>query len=160
MLDNVVDLCFYPTEEAENSNMKHRPIGLGVMGFHDALIRQGIPIASDEALEFADMSQEFISYHAIMNSSKLAEERGSYESFEGSKWDRDILPQDSLELLEEERGLETPLPKEESLDWSQVRQHIQENGMRNSNVMAVAPTATISTISGVSPSIEPRYSNL
>lgn len=160
MLDNVVDLCFYPTEEAENSNMKHRPVGLGVMGFHDALIQQRISMASEEALEFADMSQEFIAYHAIMNSSKLAEERGSYESFEGSKWDRDILPQDSLDLLQEERGRDIPLPGEERLEWGQVRSHIQENGMRNSNVMAVAPTATISTITGVSPSIEPRYSNL
>ncbi|MFB6175151.1 MAG: ribonucleoside-diphosphate reductase subunit alpha, partial [Candidatus Nanohalobium sp.] len=160
MLDNVIDLCFYPTEEAENSNMRHRPVGLGVMGFHDALIKQRIPMDSEEALEFADMSQEFIAYHAIMNSSKLAEERGSYESFEGSKWDRDILPQDSLDLLEEERGREIPLPREERLEWDQVRKHIQEHGMRNSNVMAVAPTATISTISGVSPSIEPRYSNL
>ena len=160
MLDNVVDLCFYPTDEAENSNMRHRPIGLGVMGFHDALIKQSIPMDSEEALEFADMSQEFVAYHAIMNSSKLAEEREAYDSFEGSKWDRDILPQDSLDLLEEERGREIPLPREERLDWDKVRSHIQEHGMRNSNVMAVAPTATISTISGVSPSIEPRYSNL
>lgn len=160
MLDNVIDLCFYPTDEAEESNMKHRPVGLGVMGFHDALIKQRIPMNSEEALEFADRVQELVAYHAIFNSSKLAKERGSYESFEGSKWDRDILPQDTLDILEEERDREVPLPREERLDWDEVREHIQEHGMRNSNTMAVAPTATISTIAGVSPSIEPRYSNL
>ncbi|WP_132058619.1 ribonucleoside-diphosphate reductase subunit alpha [Halorussus amylolyticus] len=160
MLDNVVDLNFYPTEEAERSNMRHRPIGMGVMGFHESLIEQGVPFASEDAVEFADEAQEFVSYHAIRTSAELAGERGAYPSFEGSKWDRDILPHDTLDLLEDERGREIPLPREERLDWDAVRETIAEYGMRNSNTMAIAPTATISTIAGTTPSIEPLYSNL
>ncbi|USZ69711.1 ribonucleoside-diphosphate reductase subunit alpha (plasmid) [Halorussus salilacus] len=160
MLDNVVDLNFYPTEEAERSNMRHRPIGLGVMGFHESLIEQGVPFASEDAVEFADEAQEFVSYHAIRTSAELADERGAYPSFEGSKWERGILPHDTLDLLEDERGREIPLPREERLDWDAVRETIAENGMRNSNTMAIAPTATISTIAGTTPSIEPLYSNL
>ncbi|MFC6905406.1 ribonucleoside-diphosphate reductase subunit alpha [Halalkalicoccus tibetensis] len=160
MLDNVVDLNFYPTEKAERSNMRHRPIGLGVMGFHDALLDQGIAMNSEGAVEFADRTQEIVSYHAILGSSELAAERGAYESYEGSKWDRDLLPQDTVSLLEEERGREIPIDVEERLDWGRVREHVAEHGMRNSNTMAVAPTATISTIAGTTPSIEPVYSNL
>ncbi|SDL91255.1 ribonucleoside-diphosphate reductase class II [Halogranum gelatinilyticum] len=160
MLDNVVDLNFYPTENAERSNMRHRPVGLGVMGFHDALVEQDVPMASDDALAVADELQEFVAYHAILNSSRLAKERGSYESYEGSKWDRDRFPQDTLDLLEAERGREIAVDAEERLDWEPVREHVAAHGMRNSNTMAVAPTATISTIAGTTPSIEPRYSNL
>jgi ribonucleoside-diphosphate reductase alpha chain len=160
MLDNVVDLNFYPTENAERSNMRHRPVGLGVMGFHDALQQLRVPMASDDALERADELQEFVSYHAIDASAGLAAERGTYESYEGSKWDRDIFPQDTVDLLESERGREIPVPREERLDWSEVRERVADHGMRNSNTMAVAPTATISTIAGTSASIEPVYSNL
>jgi ribonucleoside-diphosphate reductase alpha chain len=160
MLDNVVDLNFYPTENAERSNMRHRPVGLGVMGFHEALQQLRVPMASEDALERADELQEFVSYHAIDASAGLAAERGTYESYEGSKWDRDIFPQDTVDLLESERGRDIPVPREERLDWSDVRERVGEHGMRNSNTMAVAPTATISTIAGTSASIEPVYSNL
>ncbi|MFC5278405.1 ribonucleoside-diphosphate reductase subunit alpha [Halorubrum rubrum] len=160
MLDNVVDLNFYPTEKAERSNMRHRPIGLGMMGFHEALQLARVPMNSDRALEFAGRAGELLGYHAIDNSAKLAGERGAYDSFEGSKWDRDLLPQDTLDLLAEERGREIPVAREETLDWDAVRERIAEHGMRNSNTTAVAPTATISTIAGTSPSIEPLYSNL
>ncbi|WP_458187699.1 ribonucleoside-diphosphate reductase subunit alpha [Haladaptatus sp. NG-WS-4] len=160
MLDNVVDLNFYPTENSERSNMRHRPVGLGVMGFHDALLQQGIPMQSERAVEFAGETQEFVSYHTILNSSRLARERGTYESYEGSKWSRGLLPQDTVALLAEERGHEIPVEFEERLDWERVREHVDDHGMRNSNTMAVAPTATISTIAGTTPSIEPMYSNL
>ena len=160
MLDNVVDLNFYPTENAERSNMRHRPVGLGVMGFHEALLEQRVPMASEEAVAVADELQELVAYHAILNSSRLAAERGSYESYEGSKWDRGLFPQDTLDLLEAERGREIPVESEERLDWETVREHVAAHGMRNSNTMAVAPTATISTIAGTTPSIEPIYSNL
>ncbi|MFB6128154.1 MAG: ribonucleoside-diphosphate reductase subunit alpha, partial [Halorhabdus sp.] len=160
MLDNVVDLCFYPTEEAEDSNMHHRPVGLGTMGFHEALMEVGVPMNSDEAVEKANRWQEFVAYHAIRTSSELAEERGAYPSFEGSKWDRGILPQDTVDLLEDERGREIPTDREETLDWDAVRESIAEHGMRNSNTMAIAPTATVSTINGTTASIEPQYSNL
>ncbi|SFR69537.1 ribonucleoside-diphosphate reductase class II [Halogeometricum rufum] len=160
MLDNVVDLCFYPTDEAEYSNMRHRPIGLGVMGFHDALMQTGTPMASEDAVEAANRWQEFVSYHAILNSSRLARERGAYETFEGSKWDRGILPHDTVDRLEAERGREIPTDRSETMDWDRVRDHVDAHGMRNSNTMAVAPTATISTINGTTPSIEPIYSNL
>lgn len=160
MLDNVVDLNFYPTEEAEHSNMEHRPVGLGVMGFHESLMKQRIPMASREALEYADSAAEIVSYHAIKASSDLAAERGSYPSFEGSKWDRGQLPLDTLDQLEDERGHEIPVPRTSRLDWSEVEDSIAEDGMRNSNTMAVAPTATISTIAGTTASIEPIYSNL
>ncbi|WP_160133823.1 ribonucleoside-diphosphate reductase subunit alpha [Halococcus salsus] len=160
MLDNVVDLCFYPTDRAENSNMKHRPVGLGTMGFHDALMELEVPMDSEAAIEKANRWQEFVSYHAIYNSSKLAEERGAYESYEGSKWDRGLLPQDTVDLLEDERGRTIPTEREETLDWYVVREQIDDHGMRNSNTMAIAPTATVSTINGTTPSIEPLYSNL
>ncbi|WP_435157074.1 ribonucleoside-diphosphate reductase subunit alpha [Haladaptatus sp. DFWS20] len=160
MLDNVVDLCFYPTEQAEHSNMQHRPVGLGTMGFHDALMELDVPMNSEDAVEKANHWQEFVSYHAIFNSSKLAEERGSYPSYGGSKWDRGLLPQDTVDLLESERGQSIPTDREETLDWYVVREHVEEHGMRNSNTMAIAPTATVSTINGTAPSIEPLYSNL
>jgi ribonucleoside-diphosphate reductase alpha chain len=160
MLDNVIDLNFYPTENAERSNMRHRPVGLGMMGFHEALMAQEIPMADEQAIEFADEITELLAYHAIHNSSKLARERGTYDSYEGSKWDRNLFPQDTIDRLEAERGVEIPLDPEERLDWEPVREHVEEYGMRNSNTMAVAPTATISTIAGTPPSIEPIYSNL
>ncbi|GAB7009710.1 ribonucleoside-diphosphate reductase subunit alpha [Halorubrum trueperi] len=160
MLDNVVDLNFYPTEKAERSNMRHRPIGLGMMGFHEALQLARVPMNSERALGFAGRAGELLGYHAIDNSAKLAAERGAYDSFEGSKWDRGLLPQDTLDLLEAERGREVPVDREEILDWDAVRERIAAHGMRNSNTTAVAPTATISTIAGTSASIEPQYSNL
>ncbi|WP_312910645.1 ribonucleoside-diphosphate reductase subunit alpha [Natronosalvus caseinilyticus] len=160
MLDNVVDLCFYPTDAAERSNMRHRPVGLGTMGFHDALMDLGVPMGSEDAVEKANRWQEFVSYHAIQNSSKLAAERGTYPSYEESKWDRGLLPQDTVDRLEDERGRAIPTEREETLEWETVREHVAEHGMRNSNTMAIAPTATISTINGTTPSIEPLYSNL
>lgn len=160
MLDNTIDLNYYPIEEAKRSNQKHRPIGLGVMGFHESLLKQDISFNSEKAVEFADKSQEQIAYNAIMSSSKLVKERGTYETYTDSKWDRNILPQDSFEQLEQERGIDIPVERTERLDWSEVRESIDVYGMRNSNVMAIAPTATISTIAGTTPSIEPIYSNL
>ncbi|MDY6788348.1 MAG: ribonucleoside-diphosphate reductase subunit alpha [Candidatus Nanohaloarchaea archaeon] len=160
MLDNVIDLNFYPTPEAENSNMRHRPVGLGVMGFQDALFQLGTRMDSEEAIELSDKLMEYVSYNAILGSSKLAKERGSYPSFEGSKWDRDMFPLDTMDKLEEERGVEIPIKREERLNWDRVREHVQEHGMRNSNTMAIAPTATISTIVGSFPSIEPPYKNM
>jgi ribonucleoside-diphosphate reductase alpha chain len=160
MPDNVVDLCFYPTDQARESNLRHRPVGLGTMGFHEALMEAGVPMTSEEAVERANRWQEFVSYHALLNSFRLAEERGAYPSYEGSKWDRGLLPQDTVDRLEEERGREIPTDREESLDWFVVRERIAEHGMRNSNTMAIAPTATVSTINGTTPSIEPIYSNL
>lgn len=160
MLDNVIDLNFYPTIEAKNSNLKHRPVGLGIMGFQDALFKLDLPFESQSALQFADTSMEFISYHAILASSDLAKEKGVYESFKGSKWDRGIFPIDTLNLLEEERGMKIPLSRQETLDWTQVRMQVKQVGMRNSNVMAIAPTATISNIVGCFPCIEPIYKNI
>ncbi|AGB17309.1 ribonucleoside-diphosphate reductase, adenosylcobalamin-dependent/ribonucleoside-diphosphate reductase, alpha subunit [Halovivax ruber XH-70] len=160
MLDNVVDLCFYPTDQAARANSRHRPVGLGVMGFHDALMELEVPMNAEAAVEKANRWQEFVSYHAIFNSARLAAERDTYESYEGSKWDRGLLPQDTVDRLEAERGRPIPTDREETLDWSIVREHVAEHGMRNSNVMAVAPTATISTINGTTPSIQPIYSNL
>ncbi len=160
MLDNVIDINFYPTTEAENSNRKHRPIGLGLMGFQDALNEMGLGYASEAAVEFADRSMELISYHAILTSSELARERGTYDSYENSKWDRGLLPVDTVDLLEAERGVSMPVDRSSALDWQTVRDSVFSNGMRNSNVMAIAPTATISTIIGVSQSIEPSYRQL
>ena len=160
MLDNVIDLCYYPTEQAQRANRRHRPVGLGVMGFHEALLEAEIPMNGEEAVERANRWQEFVAYHTILNSSKLAKERGRYPSFQGSKWDRGLLPQDTVDLLEEHRGESIPTDRSETLDWFVVREHIAEHGMRNSNTMAIAPTATISTINGTTPSIEPVYSNL
>lgn len=160
MLDNVIDSNFYPTKEAQNSNAKHRPVGLGIMGFQDALYMLDIDFASKECVKFADTSMEVISYYAILASSELARERGSYQSFKGSKWDRGILPLDTLNLLEEERGVPIDVDRTAQLDWEKVRQSIRENGMRNSNTMACAPTATISNIAGCVPTIEPIYKNI
>ncbi|MEO1083134.1 MAG: ribonucleoside-diphosphate reductase subunit alpha, partial [Acidobacteriota bacterium] len=160
MLDNVIDINFYPTEEAKNSNMRHRPIGLGLMGFQDALFEVGLPFESEEALEFADATHEWISYHALQASCMLAQERGSYPTFEGSKWARGLLPIDTLDLLEKERGVPVEVSRTKRLDWDDLRQRIQEHGMRNSNTMAIAPTATIANISGCFPCIEPIYKNI
>lgn len=160
MLDNVININFYPTPEAEYSNKKHRPVGLGIMGFQDALYLTGINFDSDKAIEFADESMELVSYHAILTSSQLAREHGAYQTFQGSKWDRGMLPVDTLALLEEERGMKIDVDRKERLDWSVVRQSIKKFGMRNSNCLAVAPTATISNISGCFPTIEPIYKNI
>ncbi len=160
MLDNVIDYNFYPTVEAKNSNFKHRPVGLGVMGFQDALYELGISFASDECVRFADTSMELVSYEAIMASTDLARERGAYKSFKGSKWDRGILPIDTVEILEKDRGISTGVDKSSSLDWAPVRKAIKKYGMRNSNCMAIAPTATISNIAGSIPGIEPIYKNI
>lgn len=161
MLDNVIDINYYSVPQAENSNLKHRPVGMGIMGFQDALYTQRIPYGSEEALTFADRSMEVISYYAIKASTDLAEERGTYESYKGSLWDQGILPIDSLKLLQEVRGekyLEVDMTQTQ--DWESLRQRIAQTGMRNSNVLAIAPTATIANISGVSQSIEPTYQNL
>lgn len=160
MLDNVIDINYYPTAEAKNSNSRHRPVGLGLMGFQDALAACGISYASDQAVEFADRSMEAISYFAILASSELAAERGAYESYPGSKWDRGMLPIDTIEVLEQERGLPVEMDRSTSMDWDVVREAVAKNGIRNSNVMAIAPTATISTIIGVTQSIEPSYKQL
>ena len=161
MLDNVININYYSVETAKNSNFKHRPIGLGLMGFQDALYMQNIPYCSEDAIEFADRSMELISYHAILASTELAKERGSYESFEGSLWSKGILPKDSIDILEENRGGEyLKVDRSETLDWEKLRKKVLKDGMRNSNVMAIAPTATISNITGVTQSIEPTYQNL
>jgi ribonucleoside-diphosphate reductase alpha chain len=161
MLDNVIDINYYSVPQAENSNLKHRPIGMGIMGFQDALYTQRISYASKQAVEFADVSMEMISYHAIQASTELAEERGRYQSYEGSLWDQGKLPIDSLKLLQEARGDDYfDVNMEQRLDWDGLRSRIKKNGMRNSNVLAIAPTATIANISGVSQSIEPTYQNL
>ncbi|MEQ8485384.1 MAG: ribonucleoside-diphosphate reductase subunit alpha [Pseudomonadales bacterium] len=161
MLDNVIDINYYSVPQARNSNMKHRPVGLGIMGFQDALYKQRIPYGSQAAVDFADRSMEALSYYAIDASCKLAKERGSYPSFSGSLWSRGILPIDSLKLLKTERGEEyLDVDYSTTLDWEKLRAKIQINGMRNSNVMAIAPTATIANITGVSQSIEPTYQNL
>jgi ribonucleoside-diphosphate reductase alpha chain len=161
MLDNVIDINYYSVPQAENSNLKHRPIGMGIMGFQDALYAQQIPYASEQAVEFADVSMEIISYYALSASSDLAAERGSYQSYKGSLWDQGILPIDSLKLLYEARGVDfLDVNMDQRLDWDSLRNKIQKDGMRNSNVLAIAPTATIANISGVSQSIEPTYQNL
>ena len=161
MLDNVIDINYYSVPQAENSNLKHRPVGMGVMGFQDALYAQRIPYASEQAVEFADVSMEMISYYAINASTELAEERGRYESYDGSLWEQGILPIDSLKQLGEIRGADYfEVNMEQRLDWDGLRDRIKQTGMRNSNVLAIAPTATIANISGVSQSIEPTYQNL
>lgn len=160
MLDNVIDINYYPTVEAGNSNRRHRPVGLGLMGFQDALFALGISYASEQAVEFADRSMEAISYFALLASAELARDRGTYESYTGSKWDRGLLPIDTLQLLAKERGEAIPVESSCSLDWGPVREAISQYGMRNSNVLAIAPTATISTIIGASQSIEPSYKHL
>jgi ribonucleoside-diphosphate reductase alpha chain len=160
MLDNVIDINFYPTDEAKNSNAKHRPVGLGLMGFQDALAALNISYASTAAVDFADYSMEAISYFAIMASTELAAERGVYSTYKGSKWDRGMLPIDTMDLLEEERGCRIDVDRSAKMDWTKVRAAVRKHGMRNSNCMAIAPTATISTIIGVSQSIEPMYKHL
>jgi len=160
MLDNVVDINYYPTPEARNANQRHRPVGMGVMAFQDALNKLRVPYSSKEAVEFADRSMEMVSYYAILASTELAAERGTYESFPGSKWDRGLLPIDTLELLEKERGGHLTINRSSQMDWDKVRAAIKNHGMRNSNTMAIAPTATIANITGVSQSIEPTYKNL
>lgn len=160
MLDNVIDINYYSVPQAKNSNLKHRPIGLGLMGFQDALYQLRIPYTSDAAVAFADISMETISYYAIEASSDLAKERGQYSSYEGSLWSRGILPIDSIALLKKERGQYLEQDTHMTLDWEPLRQKIATQGIRNSNVMAIAPTATISNICGVSQSIEPTYQNL
>ncbi|MFC4257724.1 ribonucleoside-diphosphate reductase subunit alpha [Marinobacter lacisalsi] len=161
MLDNVIDINYYAVTQARNSNLRHRPVGMGLMGFQDALYKLGLPYASPEAVEFADVAMEQISYFAIRSSAELAGERGAYESYEGSLWHQGVMPIDSVNRLKENRR-EGDLSVDTSvrLDWTPVRELIAKNGMRNSNVMAIAPTATISNIVGVSQSIEPAYQNL
>ncbi|PWT95622.1 MAG: ribonucleoside-diphosphate reductase subunit alpha [Candidatus Melainabacteria bacterium] len=160
MLDNVIDINYYSVDKARRSNFKHRPVGLGVMGFQDILIKMRVPYASDAAVEIADFAQEVVSYYAILASSELAEERGVYSTYKGSLWDKGILPQDSVKLLAASRDTELKIDESSRLDWGQVREHIARVGMRNSNCLAIAPTATISNIIGVSQSIEPTFQNL
>jgi len=160
MLDNVIDLNFYPTEETRTSNMRHRPVGLGVMGFQDAVYMLHGRFDCEETIRFADESMEIISYHAILASTELAKERGAYLSFSGSKWDRGILPLDTLDLLEKEREEKIDIPRTSTLDWTLVRDAIKTHGMRNSNCLAIAPTATIGNIADAIPGIEPIYKNI
>ncbi|MDO9618388.1 MAG: ribonucleoside-diphosphate reductase subunit alpha [Pseudomonas sp.] len=160
MLDNVIDINYYSVPQARNSNFRHRPVGLGIMGFQDALYLQHIPYGSDAAVEFADKSMEAVSYYAIQASCDLADERGAYETFQGSLWSKGILPLDSQQILIEQRGQKyIDVDLTESLDWAPIRARVQK-GIRNSNIMAIAPTATIANITGVSQSIEPTYQNL
>ena len=160
MLDNVIDINYYAVAKARNSNLKHRPVGMGIMGFQDCLHMQRIPYASDEAVKFADSSMEAICYYAYQASNDLAEERGVYSTYKGSLWDRGILPQDSVRLLAEERGGYLEVDSSSTLDWTSLRERIKQYGMRNSNCVAIAPTATISNIIGVSACIEPTFQNL
>ena len=160
MLDNVIDINYYAVKKARDSNMRHRPVGLGVMGFQDALYELRIPYASNEAVEFADRSMEAVCYYAYWASTELARERGRYASYKGSLWDKGILPPDTLDLLARERGGYVDVDRSVSLDWDALRQKIATDGMRNSNCVAIAPTATISNIIGVDASIEPCFGNL
>jgi ribonucleoside-diphosphate reductase alpha chain len=160
MLDNVIDINYYAVKKARDSNLRHRPVGMGVMGFQDCLHMMRVPYASMEAVEFADHSMEAVCYYAYWASTELAEERGRYSSYRGSLWDRGILPQDSLKLLAEERGGYLEVDTSESMDWTSLRDRIKTHGMRNSNCVAIAPTATISNIIDVSACIEPTYQNL
>ncbi len=160
MLDNVIDYNYYTVPQARRSNLRHRPVGMGIMGFQDALYKLGIAYASESAIDFADRSMETISYYAIKASTDLAEERGRYQTFEGSLWSKGILPIDSIKKLEQSRGRYLQLDRSETLDWNSLRERVKTVGMRNSNCMAIAPTATISNICGVSQSIEPTYQNL
>ena len=160
MLDNVIDINYYAVKKARDSNLRHRPVGLGLMGFQDALYQLRVPYASNDAIEFADRSMEAVCYHAYWASTELAAERGRYSSYRGSLWDRGVLPQDSLDLLAEERGGYVEVDRSSTLDWDALRQQIRQHGMRNSNCVAIAPTATISNIIGVDASIEPCFGNL
>ena len=160
MLDNVIDINFYAVDKARNSNVRHRPVGLGIMAFQDCLYELHIPYASEPAVEFADRTMESACYYAYWASTELAEERGRYSSFKGSLWDRGILPQDTLDLLAEQRGGFVEVDRYSTMDWDSLRARIRQHGMRNSNCVAIAPTATISNIVGVSACIEPEYQNL
>ncbi|GMG91264.1 ribonucleoside-diphosphate reductase subunit alpha [Cupriavidus metallidurans] len=160
MLDNVIDINYYAVEKARNSNLRHRPVGMGIMGFQDCLHVLRTPYASDAAVKFADTSMEAVCYYAYQASTELAEERGRYSTYEGSLWDRGILPQDSLKLLAEERGGYLDVDLSSTMDWDSLRGRIKQHGMRNSNCIAIAPTATISNIIGVSACIEPTFQNL
>ena len=160
MLDNVIDINYYAVKKARDSNLRHRPVGLGIMGFQDCLYQLRLPYASDEAVAFADRSMEAVCYHAYWASTELAEERGRYSSYRGSLWDRGILPQDSLDMLRVARGGHLEVDMSSTLDWAPLRARIAEHGMRNSNCVAIAPTATISNIIGVDASIEPSFANL
>ena len=159
-LDNVIDINFYPTDPARNSNQRHRPIGMGVMGLQNALYEKGMPFNSQDAVEFNDEFMEAIAYYAYEASSDLANEKGKYKTYEGSKWDRGLLPPDTIDLLQDERGQEIDVPRGGKMNWEPLRKKIAEQGMRNSNVLAIAPTATIANIMGTSPCIEPLYKNL
>jgi ribonucleoside-diphosphate reductase alpha chain len=159
-LDNVIDINFYPTEAAKTANSRHRPIGLGVMGLQNSLFKKNLAFASAEAVAFNDEFMEAIAYYAYSASSDLASERGTYSTYRGSKWDRGILPQDTLDILQEERGQELAVPRGGKMDWRPVRDKILKHGIRNSNVLAIAPTATISNIMGTTPCIEPNYKNI
>ncbi|MDO8548346.1 MAG: ribonucleoside-diphosphate reductase subunit alpha, partial [bacterium] len=160
MLDNVIDVNYYPTEKTRASNMKHRPVGLGLRGLMDSLYKMNINFDTEEAVRFSDESMETIAYHAILSSALLAKERGTYETYKGSKWDRGIMPQDTLNLLEQERGIKIDVPRHETLNWQLVRETVRKYGMRNSNTMANAPTASTANIAGCYPTIEPIYKNL
>jgi len=160
MLDNVIDYNYYSVTKARRSNLRHRPVGMGIMGFQDALYKLRLPYASEEAVEFADSSMEMVSYYAIQASTELAEERGTYSTYQGSLWSQGILPIDSMDRLSETRGDYLQVNIEQNLDWDSLRERVKTVGMRNSNCMAIAPTATISNICGVSQSIEPTYQNL
>ena len=160
MLDNVIDINYYAVKKARDSNLRHRPVGLGIMGFQDSLYQLRVPYASAEAVEFADRSMEAVCYHAYWASTELAAERGRYSSYRGSLWDRGVLPLDSLDLLAEQRGGYVEVDRTQTMDWEALRARIREHGMRNSNCVAIAPTATISNIIGVDASIEPCFGNL
>ena len=160
MLDNVIDINYYAVSKARNSNLKHRPVGLGIMGFQDCLHLMRVPYASEEAVAFADTSMEAVCYHAYWASTELAQERGRYASYKGSLWDRGVLPQDTLAMLRDARGGYVEIDESSTLDWDALRTRIAEHGMRNSNCIAIAPTATISNIIGVAASIEPEYQNI
>lgn len=160
MLDNVIDINFYTTEDSRRSNMRHRPVGLGVRGYHDALYQLSIDFDSERAVEFADQSMEIVAYHAILASSEIAKERGVYPTYKSSKWDRGILPQDTIDLLASERGEEILVKRGGKLDWTPVRESIQKYGMRNSNTMAIAPTASTANLVGCIPCVEPIYKNI
>jgi ribonucleoside-diphosphate reductase alpha chain len=160
MLDNVIDINYYAVKKARDSNMRHRPVGLGIMGFQDCLYELRVPYASQEAVEFADKSMEAVCYHAYWASTELAKERGKYASYKGSLWDKGILPLDTLDMLAEERGGYVEVDRSATLDWEALRKKIAKDGMRNSNCVAIAPTATISNIIGVDACIEPCFGNL
>jgi ribonucleoside-diphosphate reductase alpha chain len=160
MLDNVIDINYYAVAKARNSNLKHRPVGLGIMGFQDCLHLMRIPYASEDALAFADASMEAVCYYAYWASTELADERGRYTSYKDSLWDRGILPQDTIKLLRDERGGYVDIDESSTLNWDALRARIMNYGMRNSNCIAIAPTATISNIVGVAASIEPEYQNI